>query len=216
MSATSTETININYEEILACAQSLIAFGEDILTNLLKIADEIQFLETYELFKTKIGSVNLQAAMQAVQGTFTNYQDVVNGLATFLKTVVESYQFSDESMGQAFNSWYEGVEGIISGVVTASKQTVAEGETYNFGNWVTDLQATPTYQQFSAIAKQAATDAITMIGNTSKLYSTVTGHSIYQGLSNIASYAVGAFGQLMNGATGTNTQALFNSLGINS
>lgn len=210
----NTETVNINYDEIMASAQTLMSYGDDILTQLLAIADEIKFLESYEALKSKMAGLNLQNAMADVQGSFTNYQDVINGLSTFLKSVVESYQFSDEALGKAFNSWYENVQGIISGVVTASKQTVAEGESYTVGNWVSDLQATPTYQQFSAVAKQAATDAITMIGNTSKLYSTVTGHSIYQGLSNIASYAVGAFGQLMSGTTGTNTQALFNSMGI--
>ena len=180
---------------------------KDLISKLATVLTTV--IENYQNSDANLG--------QAYTSWFEEIQNIVNGVTNNPTTTPTTTQPNILGTGLAgLGAIGEAIGGTVDFIKSAGQNTLAavnttqaEGENYNLMNWGQDMltSAGNLYNTISQATRTSVNEAISALGNTSKLYSHFTGHSLAAGATNVISYLSGTAKTLFNTITNRNSSA---------
>lgn len=190
-------TTTLNYDVLKDLANQIFNnLGPHIAGLFEEMVKSINSLINSNEFKS-MTSNTIQTAVNMIGPYVDTFEDELRTFGSFLIKVVNSYELSDEALQKEFDQWGTTIQNSIKGV--KSSFTAAPDGSYNFSTYFADM---------SNIAREEVGLATQAIVNTNKLVANLTGMSVQESLSKVASAAVGTFGTLLSGTAETATKYL--------
>lgn len=178
-------TFELTPEQIEDAITKLTSLGDQIVDILKEITGIISQVNGTQLLGSATQIIDqITGAIDSFTGN--QFHNSITGFTSILQGLLEAVSSLEMDYGSMIDGWANDMKSTMSLIQDGLFNPVEKGS-YSAGSYISDM---------SASAKVIMKEAGSMIANTGKAYSSLTGQSIVQ-------TAVGAFNSIMNfGSTG--------------